>query len=172
VLYTILPTHAAGIFACGYYTGMRPHEAVNLRWPQINLKRREITLAASDTKDDEARVVPIPESFITILVSIPRNLHCDNIFRYKSLPVRSIRAALRKACEKTEIPYGRKTENGLTVHDLRHTFVTNMRRAGVDETVIMKIIGHSTREMFDRYNYVSDEEAASAMMDLERYLGK
>ena len=33
---------------------------------------------------------------------------------------------------------------------LRHSFNTRMRKAGVAESVIMKITGHSTREMFDR----------------------
>ena len=33
-----------------------------------------------------------------------------------------------------------------------------MRKAGVPESVIMKITGHSTREMFDRYNSVDVED--------------
>jgi hypothetical protein len=38
-----------------------------------------------------------------------------------------------------------------------------MRRAGVAESVIMKITGHSTREMFDRYNFVDEADAEEAM---------
>ena len=35
------------------------------------------------------------------------------------------------ACKATGIIYGRKSHDGFTFHDLRHTFDTNMRRAGV-----------------------------------------
>ena len=52
---------------------------------------------------------------------------------------------------------------------MRHAFVTNMRKAGVSETVIMKITGHSTREMFDRYNKIDREDIIQAgLMMLER----
>lgn len=155
--------HAKQIFATAYYTGMRSGEIVNLRWHQVNLKRREISLSSDGTKDSEARIVPIPAPLFQVLVNIPRHQHTDYVFIYKSHPVQSIRASLQDACKKANIPYGQKRENGLTFHDLRHTFVTNMRRAGIDETVIMKITGHSTREMFDRYNFVSDKEASNAM---------
>ena len=37
-------------------------------------------------------------------------------------------------------------------------FNTYMRKAGVAESVIMQITGHSTREMFDRYNRIDEED--------------
>jgi integrase len=55
---------------------------------------------------------------------------------------------------------------GLTFHDLRHTFVTDMRKAGVPEKLIMKITGHSTREMFDRYNTITPDEKDQASVQL------
>lgn len=60
--------------------------------------------------------------------------------------------------EDAGIPYGRNTPGGLTFDDLRHTFNTNARKAGIPEKLIMKIIGHSTREMFDRYNTITHDE--------------
>jgi hypothetical protein len=38
-----------------------------------------------------------------------------------------------------------------------------MRRAGVPESVIMTITGHSTREMFDRYNKVDLSDMREAV---------
>jgi integrase len=40
------------------------------------------------------------------------------------------------------------------LHDLRHTYVSNARRAEVDRTVIMKLTGHKTLAMFTRCNSV------------------
>lgn len=44
-----------------------------------------------------------------------------------------------------------------------------MRKAGVSESVIMEITGHSTREMFDRYNTVDEEDKRKAVEQLEGY---
>lgn len=71
---------------------------------------------------------------------------------------------------KAGIPYGRKVKDGFVFHDLRHTFNTNMRKAGVQDSVTMEITGHSTREMFDRYNTIDAEDQREAMKLLEVFL--
>ncbi len=85
------------------------------------------------------------------------------MFHYHGLPIaEDIRSDLKTACEKVGIIYGSKKKNGFVFHDLRHAFVTNMRKLGVSESIIMKITGHSTREMFDRYNKIDREDILSA----------
>ena len=68
---------------------------------------------------------------------------------------------------KANIIYGRFKKGGFVFHDLRHTFNTNMRKAGVPESVIMAITGHSTREMFDRYDTVDLDDTRQAVQTLE-----
>lgn len=94
------------------------------------------------------------------------------VFLYNGSPVSDIRAGLREACKKAGIKYGRFVKNGFVFHDLRHTFNTNMRKAGVAESVIMNITGHSTREMFDRYNTVDEDDIQKAIKKLEVFSAK
>ena len=47
-----------------------------------------------------------------------------------------------------------------------------MRKAGIQESVIMGITGHSTRKMFDRYNTIDQEDTRKAMNSLESYFAK
>jgi len=59
-----------------------------------------------------------------------------------------------KASGQAGITYGRKIKGGMTFHDIRHTFNTNMCKADVSEAVIMSMTGRATRKMFDRYNKI------------------
>ena len=72
--------------------------------------------------------------------------------------------------DNTGIPYGRGTKDGFVFHDTRHCFNTNMRRSGVPESVIMKITGHSTREMFLRYDTVDTRDTRKAIDQMEGFL--
>lgn len=170
LLVAALPYHARNIFIAGFFTGMRMGEITSLTWDQIGLKQRKIELDPDQTKDNEKRIIPIPDRLYDILVDIPRALHDNHVFLYKGKPLKSIRASLKKACEDVGIPYGRNTKNGITPHDLRHTFNTYMRKAGAHDTVTMDITGHSTREMFDRYNTVDEAEKAEAVRRMESFL--
>jgi len=164
-----LPSHSKAIVATGFYTGMRRGEILNLTWDKVDLETRMIRLEADDTKDNEPRSIPIVDELASVLQGLPRGIHNNHVFLHNGKPVTDIRTALRRACKKAGILYGHKTKDGFVFHDLRHSFNTHMRKAGVPESVIMKITGHSTRQMFDRYNTVDVEDARRAVDQLQGY---
>jgi hypothetical protein len=47
------------------------------------------------------------------------------------------------------------------------TWVRNLRRLGVQESIAMRISGHKTREVFERYNIVDEADLADAASRLD-----
>jgi len=164
-----------GMVIMGYYTGMRRGEILRLTWGHVDLDSRMIRLEAADTKSGKPRDIPILDELHNYLVSMKKKRAGKHrhVFLYRGKPIKGdIRASLQKACQKAGISYGRFVKGGFIFHDLRHTFNTNMRKAGVQESVIMDITGHTTREMFDRYNTVDKEDRQKALEMLQKSLKK
>jgi integrase len=161
------PQHLQHILMTAYHSGMRKSEILNLTWDKVDLKKRFIYLEAADTKDKEKRSIPISGELHATLKSIPRAIHDNHVFLYRGKPLTDLRTGIRKACKGAGIVYGRGEKDGFVMHDLRHTFNTNMRKAGVPESVIMKITGHSTRAMFDRYNTVDEGDLRQAIEQMK-----
>jgi len=144
----------------------------------LSIGKRLIQLEPGDTKDQEKRNIPICDELYQMLASMPNRLQGSNldnhVFQFRGKPVGDIRTGLKKACKKAckkaDIKYGRFVKGGFIFHDLRHTLNTNMRKSGVQESVIMEVTGHSTREMFDRYNTIDEDDARKAVDQMTAFL--
>jgi integrase len=112
--------HLIPIVATAYWTGMRKGEILGLTWDKVFLKDREIRLEIEDTKDDEKRVIPIPEALYKILSIIPRPFHNNHVFLYKNTPLVAINEGFKTAMKNAKIPCGRNVKGGLTFHDLSY----------------------------------------------------
>ena len=74
-------------------------------------------------------------------------------------PIKTFRTAWKTATVATSCP-------GRIPHNFRRTAVRNLVRAGVPERVVMRMTGHSTRFVFDRYHIVSQADHDEAALKL------
>lgn len=91
-----------------------------------------------------------------------RRPDCPYVFHRNGKRIRDYYNAWRQAAAA----FGRPN---LYLHDFRRCAARNMTRAGVPEQVAMKVTGHKTREMFERYNIVVDDDVREAGLRVEAY---
>ncbi|HUO58663.1 MAG TPA: tyrosine-type recombinase/integrase [bacterium] len=151
----------SAIVQLAYWTGMRKGEILGLRWEQVDFQNKVINLEAADTKTQEKREVPLTEALIGLLKRTPKTLGCPYVFTERGKHILDIKTAFLKAVRTAGI------EN-FRFHDLRHCAVTNLRKAGVNDSVIMSISGHKTYAMFKRYNRIDRQDRVNALKQVER----
>ena len=167
--------HIRSIVLCALETGMRKSEITGLKWSEI--RNGMIYLPGSRTKNGKPREIPISERLSEEFKRLRRQAlqaggATDVVFkahrgrpsedgtrRLKVLPspVKSFRSAWDAATEKAGIA------PGFHFHDLRHTFASHQKMAGVDDYTLMEIMGHSDFTMMKRYAHLTPEHKRKAI---------
>jgi integrase len=167
-LIKVLPTHLRPLVTFLYWCGCRIGETLQIEWSQVDLDSRQIRLEPEQTKTDEGRVVPLSSELVDTLGQIePKE---GRVFDGTNLRKEWMKACNACGLGTTTEVEGRPYDpiySGLTLHDLRRSAVRNLRKAGVSEKEAMRISGHKTRSVFDRYNIVSTDDVMDAMRKLE-----
>ena len=169
---THLPEYVQPIALTAYLTGMRRGEVLGLTWDRVDLETGTVDLREEQTKTEEPRMLylnSLPELRKVFLeAALKRGAGQEEVFtRSDGLPISKEYMArlFKKACSEAKTPLYR-------FHDLRHTFNTNMVKAGVQKSVIMRLTGHKTLAMFLRYSHLDQEQSESAMESLGELLSQ
>ena len=184
-LHTALPEHVRPLLAVGFNTGMRLSEILNLKWFQVSVGEGKITLEAEDTKNEERRIIPLIDGLPELFEDLRgKNPDAEYVFLRKGERIKTIIKAWRNACVRAGIRVKINgvevashfeddgTYRGFLFHDLRRSAVRNFIRAGVPRSVAMKISGHKTEEVFERYNITSEDDLQDAATQINEYLNK
>ncbi len=163
-----LPTHLRPVITFAYVTGWRiPSEVLRLEWRQIDFAASEVRLNPGQTKNREGRVFPFTPELRALLEAqremtlklVPTRGIISWVFHRLGRRITKFPKSWRDACVAAGCP-------GRIPHDLRRTAVRNLVRAGGPESVAMKLTGHKTHSVFERYNIVSDGDLREAVTKL------
>ncbi|WP_406462181.1 site-specific integrase [Streptomyces sp. NBC_00111] len=182
------PLYAAFVLAVAL--GLRRGEILGLRWSDIDLERRTLTvrnqiqrvqkeLYADSTKNRRTRAIPVP-------------LMCLAPLRWQRLRQGEQRLAAGQAWNDSDYVFTTRTgrtieprnlsrsferiteDAGLRrirLHDARHGCATLLFAAGVPARVVMEILGHSQIAVtMNIYTHVSDDNRREAMRHMDRLL--
>ena len=155
-----------GFLAVAFNFGFRKSELLGLRVKQVNLEDRTIQLLPGTTKNDKGRTVRMTEDVYERLSPCVRDKKPDDaVFTWENGdPVRDFRVAWAKMCDLAKVD--------IDPHDFRRTAVRNLVRSGVREKVAMRISGHVTRSVFDRYDIGSEDDLIDAAKKLDSRYGR
>lgn len=148
-----------------WLTSWRPVEMRTLEWKDVNPDRTLITLSPAKSKNKEGRTLPVSGELIEVIerAHAARRLDCRFVFHHDGKPI----IDFRKAWRKTRKAVG---QDKLLAYDLRRSSIRNLVRSGVTEKVAMKLSGHKTRAVFDRYNIIDESDLIQAVERRDAYL--
>ncbi len=173
-----------------YQYGWREDELLSMRVKQADLLGRVLRLNPGTTKNNEGREVAITETIRTLLQECAAGKMPDDYLftREGGKRVKDFRGAWAKMCcaaglGKFVCPKCRSVVDadrrcakceqkwqvtqlkyiGLIFHDLRRSAARENRKAGITESVIMKMGGWKTRTVFERYNIVTQADVKQAV---------
>ncbi len=201
ILALIDPSHAgphrAGLFIkIMLYCGLRPQEVATLQWKNVDLKEGIIKIETA-LKDDNSigppksesgyRDIPIPLPFAEELKKLkPKNspfaFVCTNASgrRHTHESIRQMwdsfiyHLNIEMKCKtnkrgKLLPPY--PVADDLVLYCLRHTYGTDMIRAGVDIYTVKDLMGHSSVTVTEGYTHKSKEPIKKAAKLINKFHG-
>ena len=146
--------------------GLRPGEALSLEWTEVHLKpaagseRGYLTIPATKAKNSKARHIPLTPRLSRLLASRTRKK--GHVLEGEGQPltprwVQKQHDALRNIL---------KLSDGFVPHSLRHTFGTRLGLAGADAFTIMRLMGHSSIVVSQRYVHPTPDALERAIASM------
>lgn len=144
----------ANIVARDYFitimlTGLRRTEAMNIKWSDVNLDRK--TLTVRDTKNYRDHTLPIPNYLLSILITRKNSVVGDYVFQSTKGRLQNLRYAQEAVIKESGVNF--------TIHDLRRTFATIANSLDIPAYTVKMLLNHKNS---------SDVTAGYIIVDVER----
>lgn len=157
----------------GGLCGLRLGEVRGLQWSDVDIKGGRIEVQHNFISPTEGlkapkwgskRTVPMPAPVLDALELCARASPTGKKAGYvlwndhggPGLPAapRTIPQGYKRLLEKIGIPEAEQLRRNLVFHGLRHTFVSLSRATGMADFVVMRLAGHKSESMMERYSHV------------------
>ena len=159
-----LPEHLADMAVFSVATGLRQANVKGLDWDCVNIERGHAWIPGSKHKNGKPHAVPLNEMALSVLRK-QIGKHPTRVFTFRGEPISQVNTkAWTSALKRAGI-------EDFKWHDLRHTFATALRKAGVPTHEIQRLGGWQTTAMVDRYAHVSSDELQRASAKLDAFFG-
>ena len=135
-------------------TGLRRGEALGLKWEDVDLVGR--TLTVRDTKNGRDHTLPLPGYLTALLGRLPR--HGPHVFERW----RGLRSALDEVVRRSGVPF--------CIHDLRRTFATVADALDVPGYAVKALLNHTGSDVTSGYIVASVERLREPMQKIEDYV--
>ncbi len=135
--------------------GCRKMELLNAKFQDFDLERRTWKIPLS--KSGKMRHVPLSLAAIAVLEALPRWKGCPYVVPNPRTqkPFTGINESWKTALRRAGIKECR-------LHDLRHTFASNLVNAGHSLFVVSRALGHANIQQTSRYSHLSDDALLAA----------
>ena len=142
----------------GAFTGLRKEELLRLKWEDVNFTRREVVV--QDAKNNEFRTVPMNQLVFDTLKRHPRHISGEVVLaRPDGKPYRDLRQSFEKALNRAEL-------KRIRIHDLRHSFASNLVAGGSGLPVVMELMGHKDIQTTMIYAHLAPDARQAAVDSL------
>jgi integrase len=158
----------------GYYLGARLSDAVNLRWDSIDLSRGLIDYTQGKT--GRRVVAPIHHDLESQLLAIagsdkPGGYLCPVLAKTRNngragLSAQFARLVKAAGIDPEEVQAARNRFSRKSFHSLRHSFTSHLANLGVSADVRMKLVGHRSTDVHERYTHLALEPLRAAIAAL------
>lgn len=156
--------HLKGICLVALDCGLRRGEIFTLRWSDVDLDRKTITVRAFNSKTARARTVAMTTRVYVELVRRWLESAQDTNALVFGVTA-SIKTAWKKICREAGI-------HNFHFHDCRATAISRMIAAGMSPAEVMRISGHATLRAFYIYVRTDLDAAFRAASILDTYLAQ
>ena len=144
-------------------TGLRRAELCRLEWRDLDLARGLFRVRASKRHEDEW--LPLHPRAVEVLSHVRPSAPQKGERVFPGRAPNAVTKRFQGLCRKAGV-------EGLHFHDLRHTFCTWLRMAGVPRETIQELARHESPEMTDRYAHFSTPLLREALGRIGNYFGK
>jgi integrase len=151
------------LFCVGFRTGLRLGEILALEWGDIDFVKRRVRVERShhrghttSTKADKVLNIPVTKSVVEALKSY-RHLKGDLVFSRKDGEHLN-RDMIKHPFERVMKAAGL---HRIRIHDMRHSFASQLVMAGVPLKAVAEFLGHSDTRITDRYAHLAPQVAES-----------